>query len=344
LILVGNHGPLYRLHEIAIRALYAEVKERANSAAELLSGTPGSLVKRAGTGHEYWYRSYYPAPNKRSEQFVGTVSNAGAYEAMQVRIAHSEWTTKQVAALSKFGYRVADKIVASVLVELHNRGAFKAGMVVLGNLAYSSWLNEFGAIVARPKTQEPLELARRQALKLASKTSLLATLQATQLPFAAVPEESRKKPATALMLSGGGLRVELFAPGPISGEIVFVPELEWHALAVPFYDYLLEGSRDAGILAGGHCVPVMLPDVTRMIWFNLYASTRHRNNLALAEKDLAIAATLAAILVETDGVLLRESYREAPRALRNAAHARLPRLEGFLAEHARARDEFRKLR
>jgi hypothetical protein len=341
---VGSHGLLYRQHEIAIRTLYAELKERANGIAELLPGTPGTLVKRAGTGHEYWYRSYYPAPSKRSEQFVGTLSNTGAHETMQGRIAHSEWTTKQVAALSKFGYRVADKVVASVLVELHNRGVFKAGMVVVGKLAYSSWLNEYGAIAAVAKTHEPLDLARRQALKLAAKPSFLAMLQATQLPFAEVPGGSRKKPATALMLSGGGLRVELFAPGPVLGEIVVVPELDWHASAVPFYDYLLEGSRDAGILAGGHCIPAKLPDVTRMIWFKLYASTRHGRDLALGEKDLEIAATLAAIFVEREGALLRESYREAPRTLRNAAHSRLQRLEGLLAEHPEARDEFRKLR
>jgi hypothetical protein len=56
------------------------------------------------------------------------------------------------------------------------------------------------------------------------------------------------------------------------------------------------------------------------------------------------AFSRAAILVEQDGLLLRESYRESPRALRNAAHSRLPRLEGLLAEHPQARDEFRKLR
>src|SRR5450755_641282 len=114
--------PLYRLHEMAIRALYAEVKERANAAGDLLPGTAGTLVKRAGTGHEYWYRSYCSVPRKRSEQFVGTASNSAAYEAMQRRIANSEWTTKQVAALSKLGYQVADKTVASVLVELRNQG------------------------------------------------------------------------------------------------------------------------------------------------------------------------------------------------------------------------------
>ncbi|HMH17722.1 MAG TPA: GSU2403 family nucleotidyltransferase fold protein [Burkholderiales bacterium] len=98
------------------------------------------------------------------------------------------------------------------------------------------------------------------------------------------------------------------------------------------------------LLAGGHCIPIMLPDVACMIWHKLYSSTRGRKDPAKAEKDLVQAATLAAILVEQESVLLRESYREAPRELRNAAHSRLPRLERLLAEHPQARDEFRKLR
>jgi hypothetical protein len=341
---VGNHGLLYRLHEAAIRALYSEVKERVNSTAELLPGTPGTLVKRAGTGHQYWYRSYYPAPRKRSEQFVGTVSNAAAHEAMQSRIALSEWTAKQVAALSKFGYQVADKVVAGVLVELHNRGMFAADLVVVGGLAYRSWLNEYAVIAAVARTQEHIELARRQSLKLPTPAAFLSMMQATQLPFTRIPGASRKAPSTAVKLQGSELRVELFAPGAILGEIVAVPELEWHAQAIPFYGYLLEGSRSAAVLAGGHCIPVMLPAVTRMIWYQLYASTRRGTDLALVERDLLQAATLSAILIEQDGVVLRESYRSAPRELRNAALLQLPRLERLLAEHPRARDEFRKLR
>lgn len=340
---MGNHGILYRLQEPAIRSLYREVKERANVAGELLPGTPGSLVKRAGTGHEYWYRSYYPLPRKRSEQFVGTVSNIAAFEAMQGRIAHSDWTSKQVAALSKFGYQVADKILAGVLVELHNRGVFHAGMVVSGRLAYASWLNEYGAIAPMPKTQEQhLELARREPLKLATAISVSSIMQATQLPFE-IPVASNKKPATSVM-TGGGLSVDVLAPGAIAGEVVAVPELGWHAQTIPFFGYLLEGSRAAVILAGGHCIPVMLPEVTRMIWYTLYTSTRRRKDAATAENDLLKAATLAAILIEQEGLVLRESYRGAPRELRNAAHSRLPRLEGLLAEHLQARDEFRKLR
>jgi hypothetical protein len=341
---VGNHGILYRLHEAAVRALYAEVKARANSIAELLPGSPGTLVKRAGTGHEYWYRSYYPAPRKRSEQFVGTASNAAAFEAMQSRIAQSEWTAKQVAALAKFGYQVADKVVASVLVELRNRKMFDAGLVVMGASAYISWLNEFGAVTSGPKPQNQLELARRQPLKLETPAAFLATMQATQLPFAADPGTSGKKPPTSVKLPGAGLRVDLLAPGPLAGETVAAPELGWHAQAMPFYGYLLEGSREAAVLAGGHCIPAQLPEAARMIWYRLYSSTRRGRDAVLAETDLVQAATLAALMVEQDGALLRDSYRTAPRELRNAAHSRLPRLERLLAEHPRPRDEFRKLR
>jgi hypothetical protein len=336
--------PLYRLHEIAIRALYTEVKARANATSDLLPGTPGTLVKRAGTGHEYWYRSYYPVPTKRAEQFVGTANNSAAYEAMQSRIANSEWTAKQVAALAKLGYQVADKSVASVLVELRNRRIFEAGMVVVGTLAYLSWLNEYGAMAAAAAAQD-VELARRQTLKLPTTVSFLAAMHATQLPFALVAGMPGKNPPTSVKLPGAeGRRVNILAPGPLLGEIVAVPELEWHAQTIPFYDYLLEGSRAAAALAGGHCIPIMLPEAARMIWHKLYSSTRRSKDPAKAEKDLAQAATLAAILVEQKGALLRESYREAPRELRNAAHSRLPRLEKLLAEHPQARDEFRKLR
>ena len=81
-----------------------------------------------------------------------------------------------------------------------------------------------------------------------------------------------------------------------------------------------------------------------MIWYTLYTSTRRGKETAIAENDLLRAATLAAIMIEQNQMVLRDSYRGAPRELRNAAHSRLPRLERLLAEHPQARDEFRKLR
>src|ERR1700733_876843 len=167
-LLVGNsvnpRRSLYQLHELNIRTHYAEVKERAASVTELLPGPPGTLVKRDGTGHAYWYRSYYPVPKKRSEEFVGSEDNQAAYETMRARIEFSEWISKQVSALSKLGFQVADKNVACVLVQLQNQGMFQAGLVLVGTLAYMGWLNEYGARTAIARTQA-IDVARPKSLK-----------------------------------------------------------------------------------------------------------------------------------------------------------------------------------
>ena len=332
--------PLYRLHELTIRTLYAELKERASSTGDLLPGTPGTLVKRRGTGHEYWYRSYYPVPKKRSEDIVGTAVDNGAYEEMKDRIAFSEWMSKQVSALSKLGYQVADKGVASVLVTLHNRQMFKAGLLVVGTLAYMSWLNEYGAMATAARTQD-VDLARRQQLKLAATIPFLASMKATHLPFTRVPGMPSDEPSTSVKLPGAdGLRVDILAPGPVLGKIISVPELEWHAQSIPHYDYLLQGGRPATLLAGGHCVPVMLPEVTRMIWHKLYSSARRTQDPTKAEKDLVQAVTLAAIICEQDNVSLLDSFRHAPDALRKASLTRLPRVTKLLAEHPQTLDAF----
>src|SRR5271163_1530483 len=168
---------LYRSHELAIRSLYAAVKERAHAAGELLQGTPGTLVKRTGTGHEYWYRSYYPRPKKRSEEYVGPAGNPAAHEAMQTRIANAEGTAKQVSALAKLGYHVADKGVAGVLVELHNQKILGSGLIVVGTLATLSWLNEYGARASAARAQD-LGPARGQSLKLAATGRFLTSAQA----------------------------------------------------------------------------------------------------------------------------------------------------------------------
>jgi hypothetical protein len=289
-----SRNALYRPHELTFRTQYAEVKERAYAAGELLLGTPGTLYRRGGTGHDYWYRVYYPIPGKQAEDFVGAAGDDQAQKAMQDRIAYAAWTVAQVKNLRKLNYQVADKGVASVLVELHNRKLFEAGLVVVGTLAYMCWLNEYGAM-------------------------------ATKLP------------------GREGLRVDLLAPGAMLGDTIQVPELEWHAQAIPHYGYMLDDSQKGAMLAGGHCIPIMLPRMERMIWHKLYASTQRTDAPDKAEKDIVQAVTLAAVLVDQDGASLTDSFRDAPTALRSAALSRLSRITPLLGAHPETLDAFRSL-
>jgi hypothetical protein len=133
------------------------------------------------------------------------------------------------------------------------------------------------------------------------------------------------------------------APGPRLGDTVAVPELDWHAQTIPHFDYLLERPAKSVILAGGHCIPVKVPHPERLVWHKIYSSTRRTENPTKADKDLVQSVTLAAILVEQGNAILRDSFREAPTALRSAVSARLPRIRTLLARHPQALEEFSTL-
>ncbi len=332
--------PLYRLHELAYRTQYAELKERARAAGPLLPGTPGTLIERAGTGYAQWYRVYYPAPGRQVEDWVGAAGNEVALRSMRDQIEFAQWVSKQVSDLRKLEFQVADKGVARVLVELHNKGAFEAGLNVVGTLCYMAWLNELGAKAISARTQDP-DPARRRPLKLAVPLPFLQTVEATRLPFVSVPGLPSQSPSTSVKLPGrDGLRVNVLAPGRVLGAAVPIPELEWFAQAVPHYDYLLEGAKDTAVLAGGHCVSVRMPRPERFVWHKLYSSAARQGFAEKADKDLLQAVTLAAVLVEQNDEVLGESLREAPPAFRSAAIKRRPAIRRALVGHPQTLEQF----
>lgn len=333
---------LYRLHELAYRTQYAELKDRARATSTLLPGTPGTLYRRDGTGYAYWYRVYYAAPGIQAEDLVAADGDADPLKTMQQEIEFAQWMSKQVSDLRKLEFQVADKAVARVLVELSNKGAFEAGLVLVGTLGYMAWLNELGARAVAARTQD-LDLARRQALKLAAPLPFLATVQATKLPFVAVPGLPSQSPPTSLKLAGReGLRVDLLAPGRTLGAARPVPELEWHAQSIPHYDYLLDAPVRAAMLAGGHCVPLLLPASDRLIWHKLYSSGARQGSPERSAKDLRQAVTLGAIETEQHDLDLVASLAEAPAAVRSSARKRLPAVRAALAGHPQALDQFER--
>ncbi len=333
---------MYRIHELAFRTQYAELKERTLSAGELLPGTPGSLTLRKGTGHGYWYRVFYPAPRKTEEKFICSENDAEQLESVRQQMAYHEWAARQVSNLRKLGFQVADKSVARVLVELYNRQAFDAGLVLVGTLAFMAWLNELGGMTIAARTQD-VDIARDQRLKLAAPLPFLETIKATGLPFVPVPGLPSQAPSTSVKLPGvQGLRVDVLTSGDVLGTVVAVPELEWCAQAVPFYDYLLEHPEPAAILAGGHCIPVKLPQAARFVWHKLYASTQRRGFKEKAEKDRQQALVLAGLLAESEAHLLIEAWQAIPAGMLEAIQPLSDKLLALAEGHPELQDVFRE--
>ncbi len=331
---------LYQPHELAFRTQYAELKERTRSTTFLLPGTPGTLVKRTGTGRVYWYRVYQTAGGSQVEDLVGKDDDEEKLLDARAELDFAQWTATQVRNLRKLEFQVGDKGVASVLVELHNRGLLDPGLVVVGTLSYMAWLNELGARAVSTRTQD-IDLAARQRLKLAAPRSFLETMQATRLGFTPVPGMPNDEPPTSVKLKGrDGLRVDVLTHGARIGQSVPVAPLMWHAQTVPHYDYLLEQPRQAAVLAGGHSIPVLLPRPERLVWHKLYASASRQSFPEKAEKDLLQAVTLAAILTEQEEEALGDSFVDVPVAMQRTLRRRLPAIRRALGGHEQAKTAF----
>lgn len=321
-------------HDEPVRTQYAEIKERARAVGALLPGTPGSLVTRRVKDTDYLYRAYYAIAGKRVDAFIGQASDAASREVALQDIAFAEWMQERVGQLRKLGFQVADKSTARVLVELHNRGMFEAGLVLVGTLAYMAWLNELGVLAATSRTRD-IDVGRPERLKLAAPLEFLATLKATELPFVPVPGFPSHGPSTSVKLPGvEGLRVDVLAPGTRLGAPVRIPEMAWHAQAIPHFGYLLEDAESGAALAGGHCIPVRLPQVGRFVWHKLYSSRRRRGEPEKSAKDRSQALMLATTMERERGGELKGAFRSAPSDLRSALSPQLRRFADDLRDSA----------
>lgn len=340
--MAATNGPLFRPLELAYRTQYAEIKERARSVEHILPGSPGTLVKRSATGRSYWYRAYQEATGKQVEDLVCRDTDEQRHEQAVGAVEFAKWMGVQVRTLRKLEFQVADKGVGRVLVELHNTKLLEAGLCVVGTLGYMAWLNELGARAVTARTQD-IDLAARQSLKLAAPTSFLEVMAGTKLGFHAVPGLSPADGSSSVKLSGAeGLRVDVLTPGRQTGQLVDLPALRWRAQTIAHYDYLLHETREAAVLAGGHCIPVRLPAPERFMWHKLYSSTVRKNFPEKAAKDLRQAATLAAVLTEQDEDVLPDSATELPAAIRKALVARAAVLLKALNPHPPAQNALKR--
>jgi hypothetical protein len=271
----------------------------------------------------YVSRAYYVASSRRLEDYIGPANDEALIAAIAERMQFSEWMQERVAQLRKLDFHVADRKTARVLVELHNVGAFQAGLVLVGTLAYMAWLNDLGIATASSRTRD-IDVARESCIKLAVQLELLEVLKGTSLPFVEVPGLSPKSAATSAKLLGAdGLRVDVLTSGKTLGAPVTVPELSWHAQAIPYYDYLLKDAEPSAVLAGGQCIPVRIPQAGRFIWHKLYSSRARRGEPEKSQKDYRQAVTLTAALAGVAPTELKAAFKAAPVALRKKLGPRL---------------------
>ncbi len=333
---------LFRPNQPAFRQQYAALRERSLTAGAFLPGTPGSLQLRRGTGYAYWYRVYYPVPGKQAETLVGRKGDNAAENAMRAQMDFAESTARQVGMLRKLGFHVADKASARALVELHNLGAFESGLLLAGSLGCIAWLNELGARLRQPAGEPAisprLELVAPEAFlrqPLTATLPIVAAPEASAVPSSAAPTEL--SPQAAVALPGlAPMPADILVAGPGFGAAVSTPGLAWSATTIPDHAYLLAAPMPGVLLAGGHCIPVRLPQAARLVWHQLSASCRRAAPQAAV--DCRLALSLAAVVLAEDPWAMLTAWETAPAAITEPLRPLCASLRASAAAHPEVQD------
>jgi hypothetical protein len=227
---------------------------------------------------------------------------------------------REVRIIAQQGYVRADPRTSAILGALANRDLFRAGAVLVGSHAYGALLNELGARAAGFLTED-IDVARGKVLQVAGHESFQTILAESTVRLLPVPGLRRGDPTTSYKAPGKDrLRVDLLAPS--RGReitIVAMPELQAHAVALPYLAYLLDEPIEGVVLGRESVVPLRIPRPERFVWHKMLVSQERTATSEKRNKDILQASVLLAVLVEDAPGAIETARAALPRGARSKA-------------------------
>jgi hypothetical protein len=307
-----------------IQDQFAAAIELAFSQATVDPLPPGHISleeKERGGTYAKWRRlgvNGKPA----SPLYLGSVGSH-SYDTAMAQKEELERIERTAKHLRKLGLAAEDNASTMVLAALANAGFFKGGGVLVGTRAFRCLTNHMGYSVKPIAATQDVDIARPQAIALASSLptgGLLQILQNTGLKFVDVPSLSHHEPATSWRVVGKEIKLDLLVPSNRQHkpyQTVAIPELGAHATALEFLDYLLAESMEAIAIGKSQLVPVRVPMPARFCWHKIAVSQlRPVTFSAKAGKDLAQAACLAVCMSNEDMNALMAAREAMPSSMK----------------------------
>lgn len=288
-------------------ALYADLltalrEQRAFHRPEL---PPGTLSSKTVAGGRYWYVQYAELGERR-QVYLGPDDEETRARVEVLREtwadlkADREASARLVASLLASGITPFDSATARVLDVLDEQGLFASGVTLVGTNAFLAYQGVLGVRWLSAARTADIDIAAERNVALVPPVDLMEALDATGLPFHAVPALDPHAPSTSFKVRRKELRVDVLVPlvGAPSTAPVPVPGLGAHAMPLRYLDYLIEGPVDAA-LACRRGILVRVPDPARFALHKLLvAMSRPIADQAKRSKDLSQAEQLIAVLGE----------------------------------------------
>jgi len=315
---------LYETHPRALTTLFAETEAHAFSQTEVFVGTAGSVMERSNAaGYRFYAHQFYDAFGQKRERYLagplGSTEADALAQGVRTRIEDLRTILPSLRLLGREGFQIADSRAFATLAALANRGLFSAGSLLVGSHAYGVLLNKLG-IRAPAYGTEDIDIARAAPLEFSTpgKRRLLDVLRESGIEFVEVPQLDSRYPATSFKQKGRStFQVDLLAPsrGETIGSIR-VPELDAHALTLPYLGYLLGESQLSVFLAREGCCAVRVPVPERFAIHKLIVSMLRTGRDAKSLKDREQAALLIAAMAELHPGAIESAVEKVPRGAR----------------------------
>jgi hypothetical protein len=344
---VVDTRPVYSLHPRSLTVLHSDLESYAFAQDQVFVGTAGSVIERTNaSGFRFYAHQHYDGDGKRREFYlagpVGAPDAEAMAESVRRRIVEVKDLVPSLRMLGREGFNLVDSKTYATLASLHNHGVFAAGGMLIGSHAYGALLNRLGVRAAAYATED-IDIARREALafKKLPKTGFLEMLRDSGIEFMAVPSFDRKAPPTSFKERGRSrFHVDLLVPSRTdSFPVIAVPELNAHAMGLPYLGYLLADSQLA-MLAGreGAC-SVRIPLPERFAIHKLVVARLRTGRDAKSQKDIEQAVVLCAALAEHHPGALESAAADVPNRAKKHLRAAIASAKSHLGAHPRALEE-----
>lgn len=338
---------LYGKHAAGLAATYADIENHALNQGEVLVGTPGAIsIRENASGSKFHVRQYYDHEGRKRDQYIagqpGSPATDKLVQDFKKRIEEANEILKSIRLLVREGYSALHPKHLAALAPLGRYRIFEAGAVLVGTHAFDVIVNRMGIRVASFSTED-IDVARpsRLAVEGIPEGGLLEVLRESGIDFVTVPGFSHRDPPIKFKERGRSrFTFDLLVPSPGDDvEILAVPELNAHAVALPYLRYLLGETQTGAAISSHGVVAVRVPVPERFALHKMIVAQLRKGRPEKSLKDLKQASALVAALGENYPGALDAAFKKTAVSSRKYVLKSLGQMREQLKPHPQAWEE-----
>jgi len=337
---------LYRQHSTGLAATYADLENHALNLDrnQLLAGTPGSITIRSnGAGKSFLVRQFYDHAGRKRDEYIGGDPGTPQGDAMMAewrgRIAEASDAIRTARLLSREGYALVTPKQFATLRPFAIHGIFAAGALLVGTHAFGAIVNRLG-VRASSFATEDIDIAKGSKLAIdpAQRVGLVELLEESGVDFVKMPPLHHRDPSTKFKEKGRSkFSLDLLVASPDEEyAAVYVPELEAHATALPYFRYLISESQDAVVISSHGVLPVRTPVPERFALHKMIVAQLRKGRAEKSLKDIRQAAVLVAALGEHHPGAIADAFRKTAISTRRHIRKSFAQMRADLEAHPQA--------